>query len=143
MAMHTEDIVISDDKSLLQLDVICGFLARSYWANKRSESKIRKSIENSYCYGVYYQGRQIGFARLVSDGATMYWLCDVFIDEDFRGFGIGKRLVETITTSEPWNNLMGVLGTLDAHDLYEQYGFSRDPERYMRRMPDFLTKKNE
>jgi GNAT superfamily N-acetyltransferase len=68
----------------------------------------------------------------------MYWLCDVFIDEEYRGKGIGKQLVECLTTSVELKNLLGVLGTKDAHELYEQFGFASDKERMMRRMPDYI-----
>jgi GNAT superfamily N-acetyltransferase len=132
------DYIISNDKSRLNLNTICDFLSRSYWANKRSMERIKKSITTSICFGVYHKDKQIGFARVVTDEATMYWLCDVFIDEDYTGQGIGKKMVEVITTMEDLRNLTGFLGTLDAHDLYEQYGFERDPDRFMKRIPDFL-----
>ncbi|MEF3301691.1 GNAT family N-acetyltransferase [Paenibacillus sp. GYB003] len=135
-----QELIISDDKSLLDLDTIFEFLSKSYWANKRSKETIEKSIRNSICYGAYFQNKQVGFARVVTDGATMYWLCDVFIDETCRGKGIGKKLVETIVNSEPLRNLTGLLGTKDAHGLYEQFGFQSDREKMMRRLPDFLRK---
>ncbi|WP_127588343.1 GNAT family N-acetyltransferase [Paenibacillus koleovorans] len=132
------ELLISTEKSKLNLDTIMGFLAKSYWANKRSPDKMKMAIENSICYGVYIGDKQIGFARVVTDHATMYWLADVFVDEAYRGQNIGKQLIETITTSPELKNLMGVLGTRDAHGLYEQYEFNRDQERFMRRMPDYL-----
>lgn len=129
---------ISTDKSRLDLEVIKGFMARSYWANHRSEAKIKASIENSLCFGVYDGDKQIGFARVITDFATTYYLCDVFISEDYRGRGVGKALVETITNSEELKNVQGILGTKDAHSLYEQYGFAKDADRFMRRMPDYV-----
>jgi GNAT superfamily N-acetyltransferase len=77
--------------------------------------------------------RQVGFARVVTDYATMYYLCDVFIDEEYRGKGLGKKLVSYITQFEAIRNLNAILGTKDAHELYEQYGFTKDPDRFMRR----------
>ncbi|MNW04472.1 Acetyltransferase (GNAT) family protein [compost metagenome] len=68
----------------------------------------------------------------------MFYLCDVFIDEDYRGMGIGKKLVETLTTSDEYKDLIGLLGTKDAHELYKQYGFESDMERFMRRVPDYV-----
>lgn len=65
----------------------------------------------------------------------MYWLADVYVDEEYRGKSIGKQLIETITSSEELKGLVGILGTKDAHDLYEQYGFERDANRFMRRVP--------
>ena len=128
--------LISDDPERLDLAVIQGFLARSYWADKRPLDKIERSIKNSVCIGVYEEQKQVGFARLVTDDATMYWLCDVFIDEDYRGQGLGKALVSAITESERFGHLMGLLGTRDAHELYEQYAFRRDGNRFMTRLPN-------
>ncbi|MNZ85602.1 Acetyltransferase (GNAT) family protein [compost metagenome] len=133
MKLWFNQYLISDDKSLLDFTAIKGFLAQSYWGNHRSEDTVTRSIQHSLCYGVYDNSKQIGFARVVTDFATMYWLCDVFIDEAYRGQGIGKRLVEAIITSDELKGIMGVLGTKDAHELYEQYGFTRDQERIMRR----------
>lgn len=61
----------------------------------------------------------------------MYWLCDVFIDEDYRGKGIGKKLIETIVNYDELQGLNGLLGTADAHSLYEQFGFVVNPGKAM------------
>ncbi|MFC5472282.1 GNAT family N-acetyltransferase [Cohnella suwonensis] len=132
------DYLISDNKEILDLPTIKGFLARSYWANKRSDERIEKSIDSSVCFGIYKEEKQVGFARLVTDDATMYWLCDVYIHEEYRGQGLGKILIEVITKSDRFKDLMGLLGTRDAHELYEQYLFNRDSERFMLRLPDYL-----
>ncbi len=120
---------ISDDKTLVDRDVVCAFLSRSYWANHRTPDVIRKSIDNSVCYGIYHGNHMIGFARVVTDWATVYYLCDVFVDEHHRGHGLGKMLIETIVDDFP--SMTGFLGTKDAHGLYEQYGFIRNAERFM------------
>ncbi|WP_025028017.1 GNAT family N-acetyltransferase [Caldalkalibacillus mannanilyticus] len=133
MEEKIEGFMISTDKSLLDIEAITEFLGKSYWANQRTQETIIKSIENSLCYGVYENGKQVGFARVVTDGVTMYWLCDVYIDERYRGVGIGKKLISTIIHSEELKNLNGILGTLDAHGLYEQYGFIQVQDRFMRR----------
>lgn len=83
MEVIYNDYVINTDKTRLNHETIVKFLSRSYWANTRPIECIIKSIENSLCFGVYDEERQIGFARIVTDRATMYWLCDVFIDEQF------------------------------------------------------------
>lgn len=131
MSVGFGEYVISTDKTLLDYEMIYYFLAKSYWANKRSTEIIRKSIETSLCYGVYHGKKQIGFARVITDYATTYWLCDVVIDEKYRGKNIGKKLVETIINSKDLINLSGFLGTADAHGLYEQYGFVKDAGRFM------------
>ncbi|WNR44148.1 GNAT family N-acetyltransferase [Paenibacillus roseipurpureus] len=138
MEIAWQQFIISDQKERLDLETIKGFLARSYWANKRPEERTLRSIDNSICYGVYDGLQQVGYARIVTDHATMYYLCDVFIDEAYRGMGIGKKLIETITTSLEFKDLMGILGTKDAHELYTQYDFEPDTERFMRRRPDYL-----
>jgi GNAT superfamily N-acetyltransferase len=131
------DYEISDDKKRLNLDEIHGLLQRSYWANGRSRETIVRSIENSRCFGVYDKdGGQVAFARAITDGATMFYLCDVIVDENHRGAGIGKMMVGAIVASEEFRGLSGQLATDDAHGLYEQYGFRRDPDRFMRRPPD-------
>ncbi|AJY76194.1 GNAT family N-acetyltransferase [Paenibacillus beijingensis] len=141
MNLNFEQFLISDNQELLDLPTIKSFLSRSYWANNRPEERIERSIHSSVCYGIYEDQRQIGFARIVTDEATMYWLCDVFIDEEYRGKGLGKKLVETITRSERFKDLTGILATRDAHELYEQYHFIKDGERFMRRTPDYIRNK--
>lgn len=123
---------ISNDKSLLKVESIKELLSKSYWGNDRSIDVIEKSIVNSDCYGVYYEKELVGFARVVTDFATVYWLCDVIVDEDHRGKGIGKDLVKSIVESDEYKGLRGILATKDAHGLYEQYGFGKASEgRFM------------
>ncbi|TYP74498.1 GNAT family N-acetyltransferase [Paenibacillus methanolicus] len=121
---------ISTDKGLLDLERICRLLSNSYWANQRAVEVVRKSIDNSICYGIYRGSEQVGFARVVTDHATVFYLCDVIIDVAHRKQGLGKQLVACII--EQFGNLHSLLGTLDAHGLYEQYGFQRN-ERLMNR----------
>lgn len=128
------EYVISTDKSLLSVERITNLLHKTYWADQRPTEAIVKSIENSFCLGVYYNNTQIGFARLVSDYATMYWLCDVIIDEDHRGKGLGKELIRIVVESDEFKDLRGILATKDAHELYQQYGFEKASEgRFMLR----------
>lgn len=127
---------ISTDKDLISVDRVSDLLSKSYWANQRGKEKIKESIKNSVCVGIYDPEKMIGFARIVTDHATMYWLCDVIIDEAYRGNGLGKKLIEFITGMEESKGLTGILATRDAHGLYEKYGFQREPEKYMRRNPN-------
>lgn len=120
--------LISTDQSLLSVDTVYGFLVnKSYWAKHRTREQIEKSIKNSLCFGVYDAGRQVGFARAVTDYSVMYWLCDVFVDEEYRGQGIGKLLMECIVNHPDLKDLNGVLATRDAQGLYEKYGFAAPP----------------
>ncbi|MDR1877773.1 MAG: GNAT family N-acetyltransferase [Flavobacteriaceae bacterium] len=133
MDINFNEYKFSDDKKLISIDKVCELLGKSYWANNRSKEKIIKSIENSICIGIYNKEQMVGFSRIVTDNATMYWLCDVIIDENHQKKGLGKKLIEIITTMEELNELRGILATRDAHTLYEKYRFKRIPEVFMRR----------
>ncbi len=109
----------SDNKNLISKDKVCELLKTTYWANNRKSEITKKAIENSICIGIYLDKEMIGFARIVTDYATMYWLCDVIIEEKHRKKGLGKKLIESITG--------------DAHGLYEKYGFKKVGEKYMRK----------
>ncbi|WP_163324929.1 GNAT family N-acetyltransferase [Draconibacterium mangrovi] len=118
-------IEISTDKGKLDVLVIHNYLANeSYWAKGRTLETVERSIQNSLCFGVYLESRQVGFARVITDYAVFAWLLDVFILPEFQGKGYGKKLMEAIMTH---NNLQGLrrwgLGTEDAHELYKQFGF--------------------
>lgn len=114
---------ISNNKVLLCLEEICELLAQSYWANKRPRAVIERAIENSLCYGVYNEDKQVGFARVITDYATNFYICDVIIDEKHRGRGLGKKLIQCIVETEELQGIFGMLLTKDAHGLYEKYGF--------------------
>ena len=127
---------ISTDKTLFDVDMIYDFLAnRSYWAKGRSRETVEKSIAGSMCFGVFdAENKQAGFARVVSDYAVFAWLLDVFILEDHRGKGLGKMLLTAIMSHEGLQGLKRWgLGTMDAHGLYEKFGFKllSSPERMM------------
>ena len=123
MEIKFKEFVISDDKEKIQFDRVCQMLTSTYWAKERPASTIKKSIENSVCFGVYLGDIQIGFARCITDYAVIYRLEDVVIDENYRGKGLGKALTKFITEHETLSPLMGLLGTEDAQGLYAQLGF--------------------
>lgn len=126
---------VSDDKTLLQHNVVHHYLSQqSYWAKGIPIGVVQKSIEGSYCVGVYSNGEQVGFARLVTDYATFGYLADVFVLEAHRGKGLSKEIMKFIMGQEWVQGLRNVmLGTQDAHGLYQQFGFAipGDPKRYM------------
>lgn len=127
--MHMQELskngfLLTTDKSKLSLDTICGFLARSHWAANRKRATVAKSIENSLCYGVFFGDRQVAFARLVTDYCTYAYLCDVFVDEEFRGQGLSKWMMEAIMSNPDLSELRRfTLFTKDAHGLYAKFGF--------------------
>ena len=104
-------------------DEVVRLLKTTYWANKRSEEQIRKSMHNSSCYGVYLDDEQklVGFARVITDFATTYYLADVIIDQNYRHRGLGKALVSYIVSLPEYAGLRGILLTKDAHGLYENH----------------------
>lgn len=117
----------STDKSKLDVGYIHHFLGKeSYWAKNIPMEIVKQSIEGSLCFGVYYQNKQIGFARVITDYATFGYLADVFIDKDFRGKGLSKDLMLFIMEQDAIKKLRRfMLATLDAHSLYEQFGFQK------------------
>src|SRR5688572_6472758 len=134
------DYVISTDKGRLDLKVIHDFLSRSYWAEGIPVKTVLRSIENSLTFGIYKNDRQVGFARVITDYATFAYIADVFIDEYHRGQGLGKWLIEVITSHPELQGLRRwMLVTRDAHELYSKVGFTRvkNPDNLMEiRNPD-------
>lgn len=129
------DFLISTDRALLDRSLIHDFLAnRSYWAAGRPRDVVERSLENSLCFGLYECGRQVGLARVVTDRSTFAWLCDVFVLEEYRGRGLAKWLIECVVAHPELRGLRRLLlGTRDAHGLYERYGFAplTDPTRFL------------
>ncbi|MBW7477092.1 GNAT family N-acetyltransferase [Paenibacillus oenotherae] len=116
---------ISDDKQLLDLNMIHTLLQSSYWASERSIERTKESIAGSLCYGIFDESGQIGFMRVVTDRATISWICDVIIHPDHRGKGLGKWLMQYLLEHPDVRHTNMLLGTRDAHGLYEQFGFER------------------
>jgi GNAT superfamily N-acetyltransferase len=129
------DFVVSTSRRRIDLDFVCAALGSSYWAQNRSRGVIEASLRSSLCFGVYEKtgGRQVAFARVVTDGATFSWLCDVIVDKDRRGSGLGKLLMAAVMGHPKLVGTMFLLGTRDAHGLYEKFGFVR--AEMMRRVP--------
>jgi GNAT superfamily N-acetyltransferase len=132
-----DNYLISTDKSLLNVDFIHQFLAgQSYWATNIPIETVRNSLHLSLCFGVYHAQSQIGFARVISDFATIAYLGDVFIDTEYRGRGLSKWLMQCVVEHPHLQGLRRwILGTMDAHNLYTQFGFTplSKPERWMER----------
>ena len=106
------------------LDVMA-LLKQTYWADKRPLEQVRISMENSRCYGVRLEENQklVGFARVISDFATTYYVCDVIVDAEYRGKGLGEALVSCVENLPEYRGLRGILITRDAHALYEKFGY--------------------
>ena len=126
---------ISTEKSLLALTVIHQYLSEeSYWAQNIPLEVVKRAIENSLCFGLYYKNTQIGFARVITDKSTFAYLADVFILPSHRGKGLSKWLLETIHAHTDLQNLRRwLLGTKDAHALYAHFGWEPLPEEMVSR----------
>ncbi|UKJ08814.1 GNAT family N-acetyltransferase [Solitalea lacus] len=129
------DFMISTDKQKLDVNYIHHYLSvESYWAQNIPFETVQKSIEGSLCFGVFDEAKQIGFARMVTDGATFAYLADVFVDEQYRGKGLSKWLMQSIMAHPDLQGLRRVvLVTRDAQGLYSQFGFEplNDADKYM------------
>jgi predicted GNAT family N-acyltransferase len=118
--------VVDDDKARTDPHAVHELLKDTYWAKGRDLATIKKTIANSHCFNVWKDGRQVGFARVVTDYAVFGWIGDVIIDEAFRKLGLGKFLVQCICEHPEIPDRVLVLRTKDAHSLYERYGFERN-----------------
>lgn len=135
-----DEFLISTDRSLLDKVFIHAWLSsESYWAAGIPFETVERSIEHSFCFGIYKNAgtpekEQVGFARVITDHASFAYLADVFITEPFRGKGLSKWLMEFIMSNPELQGLRRwMLATRDAHGLYEQFGFVTvaDPSRLM------------
>ena len=125
---------ISTDSARLDVDAIHAFLTQSYWSPGIPRATVARAIANSLCFGVFSQGQQVGFARVVTDKTTFAYLCDVYVLEAHRGHGLSKQLMSHVMKHPDLQGLRRMmLATRDAHGLYSQYGFTAlgAPDRIM------------
>ncbi len=124
---------IIDGIEKMNLEDIVRLLRMTYWADKRTVEQIDKSTYNSSCYGVYIEDERklVGFARVISDYATTYYLCDVIIDNDYQHNGLGTALISYIEQLPQYAGLRGILITRDAHALYKKFGYEVLNDRVM------------
>jgi len=119
-----DGFIISTNPKLLDIDMIHAFVSQSYWARGIPKELVIKSINHSFCFGLYDQEKQIGFARLITDFTTEAEICEVFVVEPYRGRGLGKWLMECVISCPSLQGIRTLsLGTADAHDFYIKVGF--------------------
>lgn len=147
MEWTKDDFLITTDKDKIDALYVYQFLTRSYWAEGIPLETVEQSIEGSLCFSLVYLNHQIGFARVITDKATFAYLADVFIDENFRGKGLSKWLMEVIMSYPTLQGLRRfMLATRDAHALYEKFGFRpmTHVDRWMQiHIPDVYKKPKE
>ena len=133
MIAERDGYEIDDDGDRVDVDAIWGYLRGAYWSPNVPRDVVARSISGSLCLGLYAPGgEQAGFARAVTDSATYAWIADVFVLEPHRDRGLGVWLVQTLLEHPRLQGLrMVTLNTVDAHALYERFGFQRDGERRM------------
>ncbi len=127
---------VTCDPAKIDLAVVADFLSSSYWAKGVPPATVKKSLANSLCFALLDGDQQIGFARVISDHATIAYLADVFILPEYRGKGLSKWLMECIISHPELQGLRRwILATRDAHGLYEKFGFTplKKPEIFMER----------
>ncbi|OYX85324.1 MAG: GNAT family N-acetyltransferase [Flavobacteriales bacterium 32-34-25] len=130
-------ITISTDKNKLDVPFIHNFLKDIYWSAPRTLEEVQICIENSFCFGIYLDGKQIGFARVITDYVVFAYVMDVFIDEKHRGNGYSSILIDAMM-NEPELKQIKIwrLATTDAHFLYQKFGFNAlaHPEKLMEKV---------
>lgn len=131
------DYEFDDDPTRVDVDVVWTFLStQAYWARWRSRTDVERQLSGSWrVIGAYQRdtGRMVGFARALSDGVGLAYLADLFVVDDMRGKGIGKRLVHEMVDNGPGVGFRWMLHTADAHALYHQFGFGKPDQTYLER----------
>ena len=126
---------VDDDRERIDVEAVHDFVSNhSYWAPGRAREEQERLVrEAQRVVGVYHDGRQVGFARAVSDGASVTYLADVYVLPEYRGHGLGVELIREMVENGPYANRRWMLHTADAHALYEKFGFGPPSERVMER----------
>ncbi|WP_304197658.1 GNAT family N-acetyltransferase [Flavobacterium alvei] len=130
-------ISVSTDKAKLDVPFIQNFLKNIYWATGRTIDEVQTTIDSSFCFGIYLNDKQIGFARVVTDYVVFAYLMDVFIDKEYRGNGYSSILIEAMMNESELKQVkIWRLATSDAHFLYEKFGFKAlaHPEKMMEKV---------
>lgn len=132
-----DNITIDTDTQKLDINFIHGFISNTYWAKGRTLAEVQTCIDNSLNFGIYVNGQQVGYARVVTDYVAFAYLMDVFIAEEHRKKGYSSHLMEFILQYEALDKIkVWRLATTDAHFLYEKFGFKalKSPEKMMERI---------
>ncbi|MEM0911531.1 MAG: GNAT family N-acetyltransferase [Pseudomonadota bacterium] len=124
MKYEFENYLISDDRKDVELDKIVELLTASYWASERPIETTEVAIDNSVCFSLFFEDAQVGFARVVTDFATVAYIADFIIHPDHRAKGVGKWMFQVIHSDSRWCSKFQFLATDDAHGLYQRFGFS-------------------
>ncbi|MCP4177663.1 MAG: GNAT family N-acetyltransferase [bacterium] len=128
MHIEKDGYFITDDKFKLDKEYYSNSLKNTYWARNRSCDVIEKSLKNSEIISLFHKKKQIGFARLVTDYVTFSYVCDVYIDPEYRGKGLGKDIMDFVHKCPAGNTKLSILVTSNAAGLYNKFGYSSKNE---------------
>ena len=134
--MRRDGLLVSTDPARLDFEAVHGWISRSYWAAGIPRETLQRALAGSLCFGLYEAGRQLGLARVITDGATFAYLCDVYVDEARQRGGLGRFLMECVHAHPSLQGLRRwALITRDAHGLYRKVGYAplARPEGWMER----------
>ncbi len=134
-----EDIYFSSKTEDMDLDMIFNFVKNSYWGSLRSYDEQKIALENSINFGLFKNGKQIAYSRVMTDMIFFAYLLDVFVVDEEQGNGYGQLLMDKILNYPSLKRIdKWMLATRDAHSLYEKFGFEvvKSPEKLMDRMSD-------
>ncbi|HPD36706.1 MAG TPA: GNAT family N-acetyltransferase [Mesotoga infera] len=143
MEWFREEYSVSDKTEKVQRKVVNDYIInRSYWGKGRTCEQMNRAMNNSICFSLFKREEQIGFARVITDYALIFYLADVFVLEEHRGKGLGKWLIECVIDHPSIKGLLGLLNTRDAHTLYERFSFAvlSNPRSAMIRTAETVTR---
>lgn len=136
MEWRKDDYVVTDDSARMDVEAVIGLLRQTYWAKERPRELIERSLQNALCFSVFRGGKQIAFGRLISDFATVTYICDVVVDASERGQGTGTWLLECLLSHPRIQGTRVDLFTADAQDFYRRkFGFTNHKYESMSRYP--------
>jgi GNAT superfamily N-acetyltransferase len=134
------EFVVSTDPAAVDLNAVHAFLTRAYWSVGIPRETVARAIAGSIPFSVLHRGKQVGFARVITDRATFGYLADVYVLEEYRGRGLSLMLMDAVMAHPDLQGLRRfLLVTRDAHGVYRRYGFAdvSDPSRLLARVaPD-------
>jgi GNAT superfamily N-acetyltransferase len=130
---NSKNVYVSDDRDMMDINFIYDNLIMQYWSKNLTRENLIGRMRNSICFGVFADGSQKGFARVITDYFSFAYLADVFVEERERGKGYSRVLIEYILDYPPLKDIKWLLATRDMHGLYKKFGFTEiaNPERFM------------
>ena len=143
MIEANKDIFFSFDKNDMDMELIYNFIHNSYWGNNRTFEEQKKAIENTLNFGLFHNGKQIAFTRVITDYVFFAYILDVFVIKEYQGKGLSKLLMKHILEHKPIKNVdKWILATRDAHGLYSKFGFEslKKPDMIMEKMSERAKK---